>query len=412
MNKGLVCVIDLGTTKVVCVAASTRESEIKVEGVSTVGSSGMKKGVVVDQDAVAGAIDEAISRVEREVGQGLDDVIVSVSGAHLQSVNAQGFLPIHPGNRPIRRDDVLAVVGHSRQVVLPADREQIMAVPREFRLDGERNVKDPIGRSAARMEVVTHVVTGTIKEVSAVDKAVNKAGRRVTEMVVAPLGSGMGVLPDKAHEEGALVVDIGASTTNVAVFVNGAVGYVCCLPVGSHNVTTDLAALLKVSLDEAERLKTTHGAALSRAAAENEPVEVHQTNQDQARPMQRRVLCEIVESRMREIASLVARAVERSGLGGQLVAGAYITGGGSMLPATGTLFGEALGISKISMAYPRTSGKHARAVELPTMSVAMGLAKYCLESEDNEFAPIAGVTNWKDKIRTITTPFVRKSEGR
>jgi len=409
MSMNPVYVLDLGSTKVVCLAATlTDKGDVRVDAVAQVGCLGVKKGVVVNMDATASAIDEAVSRVERALGHGIDELAVSIGGAHLQSVNAQGFVPIHPATRQIRRDDVLSVVGHSRQIVLAADREQIMAVPREFRIDGQRGIMKPIGMTGGRLEVVTHVVTGITSQIESIDRVVTLAGRKVSEMVVQPLASGIGVTTNESLEAGCVVIDIGGGTTGVAVFANGAIAYTASIPIGGLHVTSDLSALLKVSLDEAERLKTMHGAALSLAAADGEVIEVKQKDEPEPRPMQRRVLCEIIESRMREIVHLVQKQIEMSGLNGQLPAGAFITGGGSMLPAVGTLFGEALNLSKIQMAYPKVVGQNARSVEVPTMSTAVGLAKYCLESDEQEFAPASGFSNWKEKIRTIRNPFVKK----
>jgi len=409
MSMTPVYVLDLGSTKVVCLSATmTDGGNVRVDNVAQVGCQGVKKGVIADVEGTASAIDEAVSRVERSAGHGIDELVVSIAGSHLQSVNAQGFIPIHPNTRQIRRDDVLAVINHSRQIVMPADREQIMAIPREFRIDGQRGIVKPIGMTGGRLEVVTHVVTGQTSQVSNVDRAVTLAGRKVREMVVQALASALGVATPEAMEEGCVVVDIGGGTTDVAVFSNGAIAYSASLPIGGQHVTSDLSALLKVSPDEAERLKTHYGAALSRAANENESVEVRQNDQNEARPMQRRVLCEIVESRMREIAGLVQKQIDASGLNGLLPAGAILTGGGSMLPAVGTLFSEVLNLSKIQMAFPKASGQHARTVEVPTMSTAVGLARYCLESDEHEFAPVSGFSNWKEKIRTLKNPFVKK----
>lgn len=409
MSMDPITVIDLGTTKVVCLAASMFEDgSIRVDAVSQVGCRGIKKGVVSDVEATASAIDEAVSRVERTLGQSVEEVAVSVAGSHLQSVNAQGFVPIYPSTRQIRRDDVLAVINHSRQIVMPTDREQIMAIPREFRIDGQRGIIRPIGMTGGRLEVVTHVVTGQTVHINNVDKAVTRAGRKVLEMVAQPLASGLGVAGPEAIEHGCAVVDIGGGVTGVAVFSSGAIAYSASSPIGAQHVTSDLQALLKVSPDEAERIKTLHGAALSRAAGEDEVIQVRQLDQTEDRPMQRRVLCEIVESRMREIADLVRKQIELSGLSGSLPSGVYLTGGGSMLPAVGTLFSEVLMSSNIQMAFPRVAGQNARLVEVPTMSTAVGLARYCLESDEHEFAPVSGFSNWKEKIRTLKNPFAKK----
>lgn len=409
MSMDPITVLDLGTTKVVCLAASRSDSgDLVVDAVSQVGCRGVKKGVVDDIEATAGAIDEAVSRVERSLGSTVEEVAITVAGAHLQSVNAQGFVPIYPSSRQIRRDDVLAVINHSRQIVMPPDREQIMAIPREFRVDGQRGITRPIGMSGGRLEVVTHVVTGQTTQINNVDKAVTRAGRKVLQMVAEPVACGLGVADAESLENGCAVVDIGGSVTNVAVFSSGAIAYSASSPIGGAHVTSDLQALLKVSPDEAERIKTQYGAALSRAALENEVIQVRQTDQTEDRPMQRRVLCEIIESRMREIADLVRKHLELSGLNGSLPSGVYLTGGGSILPAVGTLFSEVLKTSQIQMAFPRVAGQNARMVEVPTMSTAVGLARYCLESDEHEFAPVSGFSNWKEKIRTLRNPFVKK----
>ncbi|MBS1714701.1 MAG: cell division protein FtsA [Armatimonadetes bacterium] len=410
MNNKEAIVVDLGSTKVVCLAAVQTESgEVRAEAWSQVGCRGVRKGIVLDIDETSAAIDEAVSRVEKSVGRSVDEIAVSVAGAHLQSVNAQGFVPIYPNTRPVRRDDVLAVINHSRQIVMPSDREQIMAVPREFRVDGQRGVQRPIGMSGGRLEVVTHLVTGQSSLIDLVDRAVTLSGRKVLEMVPQPLASGLGVATADTMEEGCAVIDVGGGTTDVAVFSGGAVAHLASIPVGAHHVTTDLAALLKVSLDEAERLKTTYGSASSRDVPENERVQVQQTDQPEPRPMQRRVLCEIVESRMREIVGLAVRQIEASGLAGSLRGGVTVTGGGSLLPGTAALFSDALG-SRVQNGSPKVAGPNARTLDVPTMSTAVGLAKYCLESDDQEFAPVSGFANWKDKIRTLKNPFNRKGQ--
>ncbi len=404
-----VVVIDLGSTKVVCLQASLQSNgDLRVDGVAQVGCRGMSKGIIADVDEVASSIDEAVSRVERATGSTCEDVVVSVSGSHVHSVNSQGFIPIYPSTRQIRRDDVMAVINHSRQTVLPTDREQIMAIPREFRVDGQRGVQHPIGMVGGRLEVVTHIITGLTSELNKVDKSVTRAGRKVEELVVRSLASGLGVASNEQLDLGCAVIDIGGHTTDVAVFQGGSIAHTACLPIGSHHVTTDLAALLKTSLDDAEGLKMEFGAALSRAAKESETVMVKQSDQTEARPMQRRVLCEIIESRMREISQIAHSQVEASGAISQLGAGVLITGGGSMMPAIGSLFGEVFGSISIQMSYPKVQGQHARTIGVPTMSTAVGLAKYCLEGDDQEFSPVSGFSNWKDKIRTLKNPFSKR----
>jgi cell division protein FtsA len=401
MTEHRVSILDLGTTKAVCMAArSNDKGDIVVEGLAVVPCSAVQKGAVVDAEAAATAIDDAAAQVERMIGGPVDSLTVLVSGPHLASVNSQGFAPIYPNTRAVRRDDVLQVIGHSRQVVMPADREQIMAVPREFRIDGQRGVSRPIGMTGGRLEVVTHIVTGQSAVLQTLDRAVTMAGRQVEQMVVGPLASGLGVATTKEAEQGCLVVDIGGNSTDVAWLDGGSVAFLASLQVGSAHATRDVAALVKTTEAEAERLKLESGAAIARLVGAAEAVTVTQLGSSEARPMQRRVLCEIIESRMREVASLVRRQIEQSGARA-LPPAIVVTGGGSQLPGVAELFAEALGGGTARTASPTVSGPQRRLAETPGMAAAVGAARFCLEGDELEFAPVAGFSNWKDKIRTL-----------
>ncbi|MBI3721017.1 MAG: cell division protein FtsA, partial [Fimbriimonas ginsengisoli] len=319
-------------------------------------------------------------------------------GSHLEGVNAQGFVPIYPRSRTITREDVLQVINHSRQVVLPPDREQIEAIPREFRIDGQRGIQRPIGMSGGRLEVVTYLVTGQTTHLQNVEKAVSMAGRQVEQMVLQPLASGLGVLTAEELDLGVVVADVGGGTTDVAVFSGGSIAFSASLPIGGQLVTSDLSKLLKTSPDEAERLKTEAGCALARLVGEKESVTVTQLGQAEARPLQRRVLCEIIESRMREIAKMVWQQIERSGLNGMLPGGIVLTGGGSRLSGSADLFGDVLKNMRVRVGEPDVDGKAHGGYSFAT---AVGLARYALDSFEDELVPASGVTDWKQKIRTL-----------
>ncbi|MCW5937983.1 MAG: cell division protein FtsA [Fimbriimonadaceae bacterium] len=406
MSSNSVFAVDLGSTKAVCISAALNaQGEVRIDAVADVSCQVTDKGVVSDQEAAGRAIDEVVARVERTLGKPVDMLAVTLNGAHLQSVNGQGFLPIFPPGRAVRRDDVLNVVNHSRQVVLPPDREQVMALPREFTVGTHRGVAKPIGMTGDRLAVVTHLVTARTAAIQALDKAVTVAGRQVAQMVADPIASALGSLQGDEAGRGVVVVDIGGETTGITVLKNGSAAYSAVVPVGGVHVTSDLAHLLKVGLDEAERLKVAHASAIAAEVPANEAVYVTQKDSDEARPMQRRVLCEIVESRLREIASLVRRHLERSGCHDGLEAGLVLTGGGAQIPLAPQLFADVLGVGSGRLGVPKVLGPMARSIETPAMSAVVGLARYCLEGEEHELAPVSGIASWKDKIRTIRALF-------
>jgi len=405
-----VFVADLGTTKVACLAVSMGENyHLKVDAAAVVPCRGLNRGTVADIEVTAEALEQALGKVERDLGVRIETLTVNISGTHLKSDNAQGFVPIYPQSRPIRREDVLQVVNHSRQIMMPPDREQIMAIPREFRVDGQRGVSRPVGLNGSRLEVMTHIITGQTTHVQNVERTVLATGRQVGGMVVGALASGLGVLSADAMDIGCVVIDIGGSTTDVAVFAGGAIAYTASIPIGANHVTSDVATLLKTTLEEAERLKVAHGCALASMVGNDDIVEISQLETDGPRPMKRKVLCEICESRMREIGQFVQNHIERSGMNGLLPGGALITGGGSQLYGTEGLMSECLRHIKARVAQPKLTGSAAKVAANPAMACAVGLGRYALESDDQEFAPVSGHSSWKDKIRTLKSMFGGRS---
>lgn len=222
-------------------------------------------------------------------------------------------------------------------------------------------------------------------------------------MVVAPIASALAVVSPEEMDVGCVCVDIGGGTTDIAIFTNGAIAYTCSLPVGGQMVTSDIYKLLKTSPEEAERLKLDHGGACAKNV-KDEHVEIMQLGHTHARPMQRRVLCEIIESRMREIATLVRQHIERSGQMGMLTAGVILTGGGSALPGSIELFEQSLKHMRVRAGVP-----HDRLAGSPCLSVAYGLAAYALDAVDDEIAPAGSLGSWKEKIRSLTSRFTAKA---
>ena len=397
--KDLVTVLDLGSTKAVCLAATAGDNgEVVVQAVGTAECKGVKRGVVTDLEDTARAIDTAIRRVQTDLGVSIEEVIVGISGSHVEGINAQGYVPIYPRSRSITREDVLQVINHSRQVMIPPDREMIQAIPREFVIDGQRGIQKPIGMSGSKLEAVTYIVTGQQSLIQNVEKAISNTGRSVEQMILLPLASGLGVLTQEEITLGAVVVDIGGGTTDVGIFSNGSIAASACLPLGGGHVTSDISKLLKTSPEEAERLKIEFGAALARVASENDSVEVMQIGQSVARPLQRRVLCEIVESRMREIAVMVKQQIEKSGLVGMLPGGLVVTGGGSQLEATDKLFAEVLKHLRVRQAEPHIPAKFGSDAGT---AAAMGMARFAIQCYEDELGPAGGSGDWKGKIRTL-----------
>lgn len=401
-----VTVLDLGSTKAVGLVAETSESgALRVLAVHQSPCDGIKKGVVADLDEVASAAADAIRRVQTAAGIDMGPVVVGAGGAHMEGMNAQGFVPIVPQSRHITRDDVLQVVNHSRQLMMPPDREQVLALPREFKVNGQRGITKPVGMSGGKLEVMTYVVTGHTPHLQNLERAITMAGRKVDALVLQALASGLGVLTAQEMELGSVVVDIGGDSTDVGVFTGGSIAYHATLPVGGKHVTSDLYTLLKASPEEAERLKLRYGGAMSEPIPEGDNIDVMQIGADEARPMQRKVFCEIIESRMRELATMVRQQVEKSGLYAMLPGGVVLTGGGSQLSGSDKLFESVLQHLRVRCGAPKVDGQHKAAIMRPEMAAAVGLARYALDQGDDEFSTADDGSSWRERIRTMWSLF-------
>jgi cell division protein FtsA len=390
--------LELAGSKAVAMAASLEDGgELRCDALAEVACRGIRRGEVEDLEETARAAGVALDRLGKEVGHHAEEVVVNISGYRLHSEITQGLLMVSPPGRLIRREDVLQVVTSSRQMSLEAGWDQVMAAPLAFRIDGGRGISDPIGRPARRLQATTSVVIGPESNLKALEGALERIGRRAEMMVVQGMASGLGSLTPKEMEDGALIVDIGQSTTTFAAFFDGAMTSTAVLGAGAGHVTSDLAELLKTSPDEAERLKMEHGSAMSDGVREEDVVTIRQKGSGEERPLQRRILCEIIESRMEEIAEWAAeQAEEISRKPSTLV----LTGGGSLMPKTAQLFGEVIGV-RARLAKPKVSGAYSSRLNRPQASALLGMAKYVLEHEADEFEPASGADSWRERIRTL-----------
>ncbi|CAN5357358.1 cell division protein FtsA [soil metagenome] len=396
MSQDFVAVLDLGTTKAVCLIASMQGEKVKIHAVASTHSKALRKGVLADYEEAAKALDVVIRRAEQDFGQEVGNLIVSISGGHIQSVSAQGLKMIVPRSRQITNQDVMEVIKHSRSIMLGSDREQIQAIPRFFTVDGNRDANQPVGVSGGRLEVSTLIVSGDSEAISKLEKAVGMTGHKIDQIIVAPLAAGIGVLKPSEMSNGAVVVDIGGSLTEIAIFQEGSLSAVASFPVGGEHVSNDISQLLKTTFDEAERLKLAHGSALASKAIDAESVEVMQEGQERARPMQRRVLCEIIESRMKEIAKMTSDTLIKNGVEA-LTGGIVLTGGGAQLENTDQLFAEHFPTYKVRIAEPDLGAKIQKE---PGMATAVGLARYALQCQE-ELMPATGPTSWRDRVKGL-----------
>jgi cell division protein FtsA len=342
-REAVLVALDVGTSKVVALIGEvTRETGVTVIGKGSVGSSGLKKGVVINIDQTVGSIKAAREAAERLSGYRIESAIVAVGGNHVESQNSRGAVAVSGARREVGREDVERATEVARAISIPSNREVLHVLPRGFVVDGQEGVKDPLGMSAVRLEVETLIVHASATGVQNLTKCVQRADIRIDELVASSLAAGDAVLTETERELGVAVADFGAGTIDLALYMDGSPFHTAVLPLGGNNVTNDVAIGLKTSLTAAEDLKIRYGTSDPSNIDEGEEVEVEGIGEGDATTASKRELAEIIEARMREVFEKIGEEIERAGYRGRLPAGVVLTGGAAQLAGTARLGREVL----------------------------------------------------------------------
>ena len=390
MNKNkIIAAVDLGSSKVATLIAQVSEgatgydSQVNIVGVSSVASRGIKKGQIVDlEEAVETAI-ESVEAAERMAGYNLDKAFVSLGGASIASENSQGVVAVSNPNSEIVESDVDRAIEAASAISLPSSREIIHILPKEFVVDGEGGVKDPLGMSGIRLEVETHLITASSASIKNIKKVLNEVGIDIIELVYTGLASSEAVLTKTEKELGCVLVDIGGGTTSIAVYIDGALSYSSVIPIGAKNVTNDLAIGLRVSLESAEKIKValSEEAKRQKKKEDSDEIELAQFGIGDSKKITKKTLTEgIIRPRLNEIFTMVKVELEKENLLSLVPSGVIVTGGGA----------ETIGLedsAKRMLSLPARIGKPRGLSGLiddvinPAFSTCAGLILYAVTNE-------------------------------
>ncbi len=326
--------LDLGTSRTTAIVAETLEDgRLKVLGLGTAPSRGIKKGVVVNLERTIQSIEEAVEAAERMAEVEVGSVTVGIAGDHIKSINSRGVIAVRNPDGEITRSDVERVIEAARAIALPGDREIIHVLPQEFTVDDQGGIPDPVGMTGVRLETEVHVITGASTPIQNLLKCVRRAGLDVADVVLGAVAASDAVLTHDEMELGAVLVDIGGGTVDVAVFADGGLKHTAVVGVGGSNVTNDIAIGLRTPLAAAEEIKRSHASLLAVEGGEDLLV-VPGVNGRPERSVSREILNSIVRPRMEEILALAYREVKKTDYWDLLAAGLVLTGGGSLLDGT------------------------------------------------------------------------------
>jgi cell division protein FtsA len=371
--------LDIGTTTVRCVVAhiDSTTGAPTIVGVGSSPNSGMRKGTVVTLSGPAQAIDDALGEAERMSGYQVDAATISINGTHIVSTHTDGMIAVGSADHEITREDLARIEEVATLGKVPANREILEVVPHAYRLDGQDNIKDPLGMTGTRLEIDAHVVSALTPHLVNVQKAAETAKLIPKSIIVAGVAAARAVLGEQQLENGVALVDIGGTTTNIAIYEEGDLQYAAVLPLGGVNITNDLAIGLKTDPEIAELVKIEHASAVVRH--ENSGVSLKHGGEIYS--FDTRDIDEIVEARLEEIFEAVQHEFKRAGRAGKLPSGVVLTGGTAQLKDIVSYAKEALGLA---VRIGKTSGYGGVAdnIEKPQFATAVGLMLIDSEGAD------------------------------
>jgi len=394
-NKNLIIGLDIGTSKIVAVVAEIQsEGAIEVIGIGIHEASGMKKGMVVNIDATVSAIERALGDAELMADCKIQEVYTGIAGSHIKSSNANGMVKIK--DREVAQADIDRAIETASSLSLPGDQQILHILEQEFSIDGQRNIKKPLGMSGMRLEVEVHIVTGAVAAVQNIMKCLHRCGLEVKEIILQPLASSKAVLLDDERELGVCLVDIGGGTTDVAIFTDGSIRHTAVIPIAGDQITNDIAMALRTPTADAEDIKIKYGCAL-RQLADDGSISVPGVGEREARMLSRQTLAEVIEPRVEELYMLVQAELRRSGFENLLSSGIVITGGSSTMQGMVEL-GEEIFHMPVRLGLPRYVGGLSDVVKTPRFSTGVGLLLYGLEQHQRYQAARLSSNSFSDVL--------------
>ena len=391
----------MGTTKICAIIAEAgANGELDVIGIGAAPSRGLRKGVVVNIDATVEAITQAVGEAEAMAGVDVETVYAGVGGGHLRGLNSRGVVAVSGRDREVSAEDVERAVEAARAINLPQDREIIHVLPQTFVVDDQDGVREPIGMSGVRLEVEAHIVTGAVTSVQNVIRSVNRAGLTVQDIVLEPLASAEAVLLADEKELGVVLLDIGGGTTDVALYRAGAIWHTAILPLGGDHVSNDIAVGLRTPAADAEAIKRRYGCALTSLVSAEEIIDVPSIGGRKARQLSRQILSEIIQPRVEEIFTLVARDLAKAGFRDAAAAGVVVTGGTSILEGVPEVAERVFDLP-VRRGVPDVGGSLAQVVRSPIYATGVGLARYGFARQTEAFGGAAGGRGLVGRLRRM-----------
>jgi cell division protein FtsA len=394
--------LDIGTSKVCALVGEINDRGlVEIIGKGTSPMKGTRRGNIINLDQAIDAVKKAVDEAEVMAGLQIESAYVGVAGDHIRSVNSRGVVSVMGKHKEIGREDIERVIEASKSIAIPAELELLHVIPREFVVDGQDGIHDPLGMTATRLEANVHIVTGARTHDQNILTCVNKAGIAVHELVLEQLAAAEAVLTQDEREMGVLLMDVGGGTTDYAVFLEGNVVHTNVLPVGAGHFTSDISVVLRTPMEDAERIKKRYGCALASLVTVDDPIEVPTVGGRAPKILSRHELTGILEPRAAEIAKLVYRDLEKVGLDKEIRSGVVLVGGGAEMDGMVEMV-EQVFDQQARKGVPRGVGGLSDTVGGPEWAAAVGLLLWGLKDQSRvRKRPRKGLAKVADGFKSL-----------
>lgn len=380
MKENIVAAIDVGSSKIcTLVAEVTPDADLRILGVGVTPAQGIRKGMVDNIHEATEAIINSVERAERSSGSRIMSAHVSIGGNHATSLNSRGIATIPGRQRPITNEDIDRAMEAAQSLNLPTNREVLHAIPRFFIVDGQEQVTDPIGMFGQRLDMDTHIVTGSVTAIQNLTQCVEGAGVQVEALVFSPMAAAEAVLEDEEKQQGVILADIGGGTTDLAVFVEGGILHTSVLPVGGYHLTHDLVAGLRAPFSHVEQVKLDFGSVLPSQIDAEETVELEAFGGKRVKEVSRRRIAEILQARVEEVLEMIYIDVKRAGFDDMIAAGLVLSGGTASLHGIAELAELVLRIP-VRTGVPQGIHGLADSLNSPAYATSVGLLHWAMRA--------------------------------
>jgi cell division protein FtsA len=388
--------LDIGTSKVCSAVGEMTEHGVEIIGIGSHGSSGMRKGVVINIDNTVASIKKAVEEAALMAGCEINTVFTGIAGSHIKAFNSHGVVAVK--TREVSHRDLDRVLDAAKAVAIPTDQEVVHVLPQDYIIDDQDGIKDPLGMSGVRLEARVHIVTGATTAMQNIVKCCNRSGLHVADVALMGLACADAVLTEDEKDLGVALADMGSGTTDITIFHDGAVKHTAVLPIGGNHVTNDIAAGLRTPFADAERIKLRYGCAKASMVAEQARLEVPSSAGKPQRSVSRQILCEIIEPRMDEVFQLIRREILKSGYEDYLASGVVMTGGSMLLPGALEAAEVAIGCP-VRLGTSRHVGGLVDVITNPVYSSAIGLVLYGIKRQERSFFRVREDANILSKVK-------------